>query len=89
MTVRRHLLVEGRVQGVWFRDSCRQHAEAHDVSGWARNLPDGRVEVALEGAPEAVATVEAWCHIGPRHAVVASVVGRDEPPEGAAGFRIG
>ena len=43
--VRMHLFVEGRVQGVWFRETAYHLATAHDVSGWVRNLPDGRVEV--------------------------------------------
>lgn len=82
------MLVSGRVQGVWFRDSCRTEAEAAGVSGWARNLPDGRVEVVLEGNEGAVARVEAWCHRGPRRAEVVSVEGFDEDPLGERVFII-
>ena len=49
--VRYRVLVSGRVQGVFFRDSCRRVAEEHDVGGWVRNLPDGRVEAVFEGPP--------------------------------------
>ena len=86
--VRRRLVISGRVQGVWFRAGCAREAEAAQVAGWARNLPDGRVEVVLEGTIEAVARVESWCHSGPRHATVTAVVGKDETPTGARGFDI-
>jgi acylphosphatase len=88
LMIRRRLLVSGRVQGVWFRDSCRAEAEAQGVAGWARNLVDGRVEVVLEGDEEAVSLVEAWCHRGPRRAEVVSVEGFDEDASGERGFVI-
>jgi acylphosphatase len=86
--VRRHLWVSGRVQGVWYRGSCADQAEQLGVSGWARNLPDGRVEVVAEGAPEAVDKLVDWCHIGPAHARVTRVDVRHEAPEGLTGFAI-
>ena len=76
--VRRRLLISGLVQGVGFRWEYRRVAEAVGTVGWVRNLADGRVEVLLEGPADAVAGVEAWCHTGPRHAVVTRVEGRDE-----------
>ncbi len=87
-TVRRRLYVSGRVQGVWYRESCRAEAAAHGVAGSVRNLADGRVEVVLEGAPAAVAAVEAWCRHGPRRARVDGLDARDEPPVGAIGFDV-
>ena len=72
-------MISGLVQGVGFRWEYRRVAEAAGTVGWARNLADGRVEVLLEGPADAVAGVEAWCHTGPRHAVVTRVEGRDEP----------
>ena len=81
------LLVRGRVQGVWYRESCRREAEAAGVAGWARNLDDGRVEVVLEGAPDAVERVAAWCRTGPSRALVTAVEERPEAPEGLTGFR--
>ena len=86
--VRIRLLVSGDVQGVWFRDSCRREAELAGVAGWARNLPDGRVEVVLEGAPNAVDRVAAWCRSGPPRADVTGVEIVDEPVAGARGFVI-
>jgi acylphosphatase len=84
--VRKKLLVEGRVQGVWFRESLRREAELAGVAGSARNLADGRVEALLEGAPEAVARVVAWCHHGPPRAQVTKVEVSDQPPAGDTVF---
>lgn len=86
--IRRRVLVTGRVQGVFYRDTCRRTAIAHDVSGWVRNLPDGRVEAVFEGAPEAVGAMLAWAATGPERAVVTSVETHEETPEGLTGFRI-
>ena len=87
--VRRHLFIAGRVQGVWFRDRCRQEALHRGVDGFARNLADGRVEVVLEGPPDAVAAVEAWCADGPPRARVERVDAREEAPTGLTGFALG
>ena len=85
---RRHVVVTGRVQGVWFRDSMRREAERLGLAGWVRNLPDGNVEAAFEGPAEAVERLTDWCYHGPPGARVTSVVPRDEPAEGLSGFRI-
>ena len=85
---RRHVLVAGRVQGVWFRESCRDQARSAGVAGWVRNLADGRVEVVLEGPPAAVDDVVAWCRRGPRRARVDGVEVVDEAPVGEQGFRV-
>ena len=86
--VRRRALVAGRVQGVWFRESCRDQAQAAGVAGWVRNLADGRVEVVLEGPPGAVDEVLTWCRRGPRRARVDRVDVVDEAPVGEQGFRV-
>jgi acylphosphatase len=86
--VRRRVLVSGRVQGVWFRESCREQAMAVGVSGSVRNLADGRVEAVLEGPPAAVDRVVAWCRAGPGRAQVDAVEVVDEPPVGESGFRV-
>ena len=49
LVVRYRVLISGRVQGVFFRDTCRRLAEQYGVAGWVRNLPDGRVEAVFEG----------------------------------------
>ena len=66
-------LVTGNVQGVWFRQSTLDQALSQGVTGWARNLSDGRVEVMLCGESNAVRQVEAWLQIGPELANVAAV----------------
>jgi acylphosphatase len=86
--VRRRVLVSGRVQGVWFRDTCCERARRFGVAGWVRNLADGRVEGVFEGRAAAVDRLVAWCHDGPSHARVDAVEVRTEPAEGLAGFRI-
>jgi acylphosphatase len=87
-TTARRVRVHGRVQGVFFRDSCRAEAEAHGVTGWVTNEPDGSVSVHLEGDPESVAAVVDWCHEGPRHAQVERVDESEAAPEGLAGFEV-
>ncbi len=78
----------GRVQGVFFRDSCRTEAVARGCAGWVRNRPDGAVEAVLEGEPAAVDAVVAWMRAGPRHASVDAVEVQDEQPTGEHGFSI-
>ena len=86
--IRYHVLVSGRVQGVFFRDTCRRLAEEHGVAGWVRNLPDGRVEAVFEGPDEEVLRLVEWAHSGPRLAEVDDVAVQSEPPEGLAAFLI-
>lgn len=71
--VRVRAVVAGRVQGVWYRESCRREAERLGVTGWARNLPDGRVEIEAQGRRAAVDALVTWAHNGPRLAIVESV----------------
>ncbi|MDQ1309208.1 MAG: acylphosphatase [Pseudomonadota bacterium] len=71
--VARRCLVAGRVQGVFYRASARARAEALGVTGHARNLPDGRVEVLACGTPQAVQALCDWLWQGPAAADVASV----------------
>jgi acylphosphatase len=87
-TIRRRVYVSGRVQGVWFRESCREEAQVAGVDGWVRNLGDGRVEVVLEGPRAAVERVLAWCRRGPRRARIDHVEVVDETPVGESGFRV-
>ncbi len=85
---RAHVLVSGRVQGVFFRDSARQEAEQMGLSGWVRNTEDGRVEAVFEGDSEAVQQMIEWCESGPSSADVEDVSVDKETPEGLSGFEV-
>lgn len=67
------LRIQGRVQGVWFRESMRIEAERLGVTGWVRNTPDGSVEAVVQGPDTAVDTLIAWARIGPPQARVARI----------------
>ncbi len=86
--VRRRVVISGQVQGVWFRESCRQQARVNAVAGSVRNLEDGTVEAIFEGPPVSVERLIEWCRTGPRHAVVESVATFDCKPIGEATFRV-
>ena len=73
MTVRAHVYISGRVQGVFFRYETRLLARRLGVKGWVRNLPDGRVEAVFEGEREAVERMLEFCRRGPVGAVVTDV----------------
>ncbi|HEX7165443.1 MAG TPA: acylphosphatase [Acidimicrobiales bacterium] len=86
--VRARVVVRGRVQGVWFRDSCARVAGDAGVAGWVRNRDDGRVEAVFEGSVDAVAACVEWCREGPPRARVDGVEVVPEVTEGLVGFRI-
>jgi acylphosphatase len=86
--VRKHVWVSGRVQGVWFRQSCSDLAKQLGINGWVRNTRDGRVEAVFEGNESAVGQMLAWCRTGPPRAVVMDVEVVDENPEGLNGFAV-
>jgi acylphosphatase len=86
---RAHVYVSGDVQGVFFRDSTREKAEQLGLSGWVKNLPDGRVEALFEGPPDKVREMVQWCEQGPRHAAVEDVhVEFDAAREDLSGFEV-
>ena len=86
--IRRRAIVHGNVQGVFFRDSTRERANAHGVAGWVSNRSDGAVEAVLEGPPNAVDRVLRFLQTGPPQADVDHVDVSDEPPEGVSGFSV-
>jgi acylphosphatase len=86
--IHRRAVLDGRVQGVFLRDSTRREAVQRGVAGAARNRPDGTVEVVLEGPAEEVAAVLAWLRDGPPHARVDSVQVSEGPLEGLTGFAV-
>lgn len=85
---RRRVVVDGHVQGVFFRETTRRRALADGVSGWVRNRDDGSVEAVLEGEPEAVERLVAFVREGPRGARVDWVDVVSEDYEGLTGFEI-
>jgi acylphosphatase len=87
-TVRRRVVIAGRVQAVGFRYSCARRATEAGLGGYVRNLPDGRVEAAFEGPPDAVAALLAWCDVGPPLARVTAVAVADEPVVGETAFAV-
>lgn len=81
--------VEGRVQGVWFRESTRQQAANLGIRGYAVNCLDGSVEVLACGEPDALDRLAAWLHQGPPMAQVRSVTESDFEGECPGGFSTG
>ena len=77
----RRFRITGRVQGVYFRQSTRVEAERLALKGFARNLPDGSVEVLAQGGAAAVAELHRWLHRGPRSARVEAVLELEPGPE--------
>ena len=80
--------MSGAVQGVLYRDTCRRLAGQQGVSGWVRNLPDGRVEAVFEGDPDSVERMVRWARRGPSQAHVTGTAVCDEQVEGLAAFEI-
>ena len=85
---RRRVVVSGRVQGVFFRDTTRRMAASRGVAGWVRNLPDGKLEAVFEGDEGAVHSMVDFCRQGPRGATVAAAEVHEEPAEGLRTFEI-
>jgi acylphosphatase len=76
---RRRLIVEGYVQGVFFRAATQEMAGRLQLSGWVRNRWDGTVEILVEGEESRVAELTRWCRHGPPGARVTQVQEKDEP----------
>lgn len=87
-TIRAHVRISGRVQGVFFRQETYRRSAGRGLAGWVRNLPDGRVEAVFEGPKEAVESMVRWSQEGPPLANVESVDVTWEAPLGEDGFRI-
>ena len=85
---RRRVVVQGHVQGVFFRETTRRRALAAGISGFVRNCPDGSVEAVFEGEREAVERLVEFCREGPRGARVDWIDIESEEPEGLAGFEV-
>lgn len=77
-----HILVSGKVQGVFYRATTKEVADRLGLTGWVRNLPDGRVEIVAEGEEDALKNLISWCWEGPPLARVDSVDVKWEPYSG-------
>jgi len=73
MKTRVHVIVEGKVQGVFFRQHTKEEAQLRNLKGWIRNLPDGRVEAIFEGESKAIEEIIEFCKTGPRNAYVTKI----------------
>lgn len=73
MKTRIHVIISGKVQGVWYRASTKQKADELGIYGWVRNMANGNVEAVFEGEKQALDEMIAWCWIGPRHAQVSDI----------------
>lgn len=87
-TGRAHVFISGQVQGVFFRQEAKDRARTRGVTGWVRNLPDGRVEAVFEGSEESIESVIDWCRRGPSLAEVNSVEVEWEEPIGEQSFDV-
>ena len=74
-----HCFISGKVQGVWFRAGVKDQADNLNITGWARNLSDGRVEVMASGEKNNIEQLHAWLKIGPPHAKVIEVAYEEVP----------
>lgn len=88
MTLSRHFVISGRVQGVGFRYSTKRKAEQLKLSGWVKNLPNGDVEVVAQGDPGMLAVFESWLWAGPDYARVSIVTVRSAEPADSTEFLI-
>ena len=84
-----HVLISGRVHGVWFRASTKSKAEQLDLKGWVRNTSHGKVEAVFEGGEKQINEILEWCHIGPPLARVDNIeVKKQNPTDSFDGFSI-
>lgn len=88
MKVGIHAIIEGRVQGVWFRESTKKKALKLGLTGWVKNLPDGRVELMAYGEKTEIKLLKDWLHHGPPLAKVSQVTVDEIPFEALQGFEV-
>jgi acylphosphatase len=81
-----HITVYGEVQGVFFRSGAKSFASSLGITGWARNKPDGTVEIVAEGSEENIKKLVAWCSEGPDGASVSRVDAKKEKYKGEFSF---
>ena len=84
----KHLLIKGKVQGVFYRASAREVAEALGLTGWIRNTAEGHVEAVVTGNGYQLDDFISWCRQGPSNAVVTEVVIEERSEEPFENFRV-
>jgi acylphosphatase len=84
--IAKHVIVHGRVQGVFYRAGAQRRADELGVAGWVRNLDDGTVEMVVEGEADAVDRMVSWAGDGPMQAEVSGLDVDDLDPQGLDGF---
>ena len=84
----KHYYVSGRVQGVWYRASTEAKAKELGLTGWVKNLPDGRVELIACGEEDALQNLESWLWEGPSAADVNNVATESLKYQEYDGFRV-
>ena len=83
-----HLIIKGKVQGVFYRATAKEIADELGVSGWIKNTREGYVEVMASGNGESLEQFTDWCKQGPSQAIVTNVTLTQQPDENFSGFRI-
>ena len=83
-----HVYVSGTVQGVFFRVSAKEKADKLGITGWIKNLSDGRVETVFEGEDDQINNMLAWCMMGPNGASVDHIEKFEEDTQGLTSFKI-
>ena len=83
-----HLLIEGKVQGVFYRASAKEKAEKLHIDGWVKNTSEGAVEITCQGEEKSLQEFLAWCRKGPSQAKVETVQVQEVPDENIQGFHI-
>ena len=84
-----HLLIKGKVQGVFFRATAKDIAKENGITGWIKNTKEGDVEVMVSGSQLQVDKFVEWCRTGPGRAVVTEVIVTSREHQPFAGFNIG
>lgn len=84
----RHYFLSGKVQGVWFRASTKEQADLLGVTGWVRNLSDGRVEVLAYGEKDQIEKLHIWLQKGPERALVSDFFCEEQPWQACQAFLV-
>ncbi|HEY1022364.1 MAG TPA: acylphosphatase [Flavisolibacter sp.] len=83
-----HLLIKGKVQGVFYRASAKEVADALGIGGWIKNTPEGHVEAVVSGAVYQLEDFLTWCHKGPNKAIVTGIAVEELEEESFDNFTI-